>query len=157
MKTRSICSVRFCRTVPHRSPAPAREIVVVQIAACLQPLHFAAVERVDGDDRNSQHLAEPVDVDADRLLLRHVDHREDRHDRQPHFGELHREVEVALDVARVDDVDDEVRLAAGESAFLLLHGDPGPVPDLLSAAGQAVEDRRLSAVRVSGNCNGDAA
>ena len=64
----------------------------------------------DGHDRNAQHALEQVDVDGAAVRGNLVHHVEGEHHGAIELHELHRKVEVALDVGGVDDVDEGVGL-----------------------------------------------
>ncbi|KAF5031695.1 hypothetical protein DSECCO2_625090 [anaerobic digester metagenome] len=138
-------------------------------------------------DRDLEELRKPRPVDGVALRFGHIGHVQGDDDRDPEFRELRRQVEVPLQVRRVHDLDDDVRLLVEEEvprddlvcgvrgqavgagkvddldlvavtadpAGLLLHGHPGPVPDVLPRTGQCVKERRLADVGVAGECDPD--
>ncbi len=61
-------------------------------------------------DRYTQHLLHAVDVDAAAVCGEFIHHIEGNNHRDIHFEELHREVEIALNVRHIDDIDDCVGL-----------------------------------------------
>ena len=86
-------------------------LIVRDVNRVLDELVDALVAyRGDGDDRNAQDLLELVDPDGTAVALHLVHHVEREHHGYAELHELHREVEIALDVGRVDDVDDALRL-----------------------------------------------
>ena len=66
------------------------------------------------NDRNAQLLGELLDVDDVAALPDNIHHVERDNDRQTHFDQLRGQVEVALDVGRIDEVHDGVRLLVYE-------------------------------------------
>ena len=78
----------------------------------------------DADDLTVQSLADAREVDRVAVFLDDVHHVDRNHHRQSEFGQLRREVEVALDVRAVDDVQDRVGVLLDEELArdLLLEG-----------------------------------
>ena len=78
----------------------------------------------DADDLTVQSLADAREVDRVAVFLDDVHHVHRHHHRQSEFGQLRREVEVALDVRAVDDVQDRVGVLLDEELArdLLLEG-----------------------------------
>ena len=140
----------------------------------------------DLDDLAAKLTGQLCGVDLIAVLADNVHHVDGDDDRDAQFGELRGEVQVALEVRAVDDVQDRIGTLADqvvtgddllqrvrgqgvdtrkvgdrhtvvllELAFLLFHGDAGPVANELVRTGQRVEQRRLAAVRVArkGNSN----
>ncbi len=126
------------------------------------------------------------DVDLIAVLADHVHHVDGDHHGDAQLGQLRGQVQVALQVGAVDDVQDGVgalgdqvvtgydflqrvggqRVNTGqvhdddvvmllETAFLLFHGDAGPVADELVGTGQGIEQRRFTAVGVARQGNLD--
>ena len=132
-------------------------------------------------DRSAEETAQLFKIEVQPALLRIVDHIEHQQHRQVKFGQLRGQVKVALGVAGVDDVQDQVDPAVQKLLkrdLLLRRGvrqtvnarqvddldleivDPahaalafdrhaGVVADMLPGAGQLVENRGFSAVRVT--------
>ena len=65
----------------------------------------------DGDDGNAEQPLHLVDADGPAVALHLVHHVERQHHRDAELHQLHGEVEVALDVCGIHDVDDAARLA----------------------------------------------
>ena len=63
---------------------------------------------LDGHHRHAELLRQPVDVDRDALPLGDVDHVQRDDDRHAQLQDLRRQVEIALQVGRIDDGDDDV-------------------------------------------------
>ena len=78
----------------------------------------------DADDLTVQSLADAREVDRVAVFLDEIHHVHRHHHRQSEFGQLRREVEVALDVRAVDDVQDRVGVLLDEELArdLLLEG-----------------------------------
>ena len=78
----------------------------------------------DADDLTVQSLADAREVDRVAVFLDEIHHVHRHHHRQTEFGELRREIEVALNVRAVDDVEDSVRILLDEELTrnLLLKG-----------------------------------
>ena len=64
--------------------------------------------RLDGYDRNAKLPAETLGVDADALRPGDIDHVERQHDRNAQFQSLRGEIQVAFQVGRIDDRDDDI-------------------------------------------------
>ena len=147
-----------------------------------------ALERGDLDDLAAELLRELAQVDPVAVLADDVDHVHRHDDRDAERHQLGGEVEVALDVRAIDDVEDRVRLllhevfarddllqrirrervdagqvldddvpVALQAAVLLLDRHAWPVADVLVRAGERIEQRRLAAVRVPRERDGDRA
>ena len=76
-----------------------------------QLVHALVFCRRDGHDRHAKHRLHGVDVDRALIAQQLVHHIEREHHRHVHLQKLHGEVEIALDVRGVHDVDDRRRLA----------------------------------------------
>ena len=74
-------------------------------------IHAAALERRGGNDRATELTGELVDVDLVAVLLDEVHHVESDDHRKSQFENLRGQIQVALQVGRVDQVDDDVRVA----------------------------------------------
>ena len=74
-------------------------------------VHAAALERRGGNDRAAELARELVDVDRVAVLLDEVHHVEGDDHRQAQFENLRGQIQVALQVGRVDQVDNDVRVA----------------------------------------------
>ena len=74
-------------------------------------IHAAALERRGGNDRATELAGKLVDVDLVAVLLDEVHHVEGDDHRQAQFENLRGQIQVALQVGRVDQVDDDVRVA----------------------------------------------
>ena len=136
--------------------------------------------RGDLDDLAAELTAQLRDVDLVAVLADNVHHVDGDDHGDAKLGQLGGQVEVALEVGAVDDVQDGVRalrdqVVQGDDlfhgvrgqrvdtgkvhdddvvvllqlAFLLFHGDARPVADELVGAGQRVEQRGFTAVRVT--------
>ena len=66
--------------------------------------------RGDRHHRDAEHRLHLVDADRAAVFAHLVHHVEREHHRHVELHELHRQVQVALDVRRVDDVDDPLRV-----------------------------------------------
>ena len=71
-------------------------------------VYALARSRADGDHWHTQHGFQPVDVNRSAIAPQLVHHVERDHHGAIHLEALHGEVEVALDVGRIHDVDDGV-------------------------------------------------
>ena len=151
------------------------------LGSCLGAL---ALQGADLDRLAAQLGAQLLQVDLVAVLAHQVDHVHSHDHRDAQLDQLGGQVQVALDVGAVDDVQDGVGLlldqistgddflqrvrrqrvdtgqvldddilVALQLAFLLFHGNAGPVADVLVGAGQVVEQGRFTAVRVAGKCN----
>ena len=104
----------------HRAAlAPLRRGLV---GALHQLFDARALERGDLDDGHAQLLFERLGVKLVAVLLHDVRHVQRDGDGNVHLQELRRQVQVALEVGRVDDVDDAVGLfiqniVAGDDLF----------------------------------------
>ena len=80
--------------------------------------HAASLVRLDQDDRHAQLLPQPSEVDFESAMLGHVDHVQHDDGRQAQLQHLADQVEIALQVAGVDDrhhqIDRPHVLAAGQ-------------------------------------------
>ena len=153
----------------------------------LGSLHDAgALQGGDLNDLTAKLAGQLCGIDLIAVFADDVHHVDGDDDRDAQLGELRGEVQVALEVRAVDDVQDRIGTLADqivtgddllqrvrrqgvdtgkvgdrhtvvllELAFLLFHGDAGPVANELVRTGQRVEQRRLAAVRVArkGNSN----
>ncbi len=103
----------------HRT---AVRVTVAEIRAARALLVFGDVNAVtdqlvhtlifrcgNGNDRDAQDGLHAVDADRAAVTAHLVHHVERQHDRNVEFEKLQRKVQVALDVRRVDDVDDAGR------------------------------------------------
>ena len=120
-------------------------------------LELADARGAGGDDAHdgaAEGLLKLVEADFDLVLLRDVEHVDDDEHRHAHLDELCGEVEVALEVGGVDDVDDAFRLAredvvASDALILARCGgrrdgvDAGKVGDLDFLAAPGVGARLL--------------
>ena len=76
-----------------------------------QLVHALVLRRRDRHDRHAQHALHRVDVHRAAVagqLVHHVQRHDHRH---VHLQQLHRQIQIALDVRRVDDVDDGLGLS----------------------------------------------
>ena len=88
----------------HRFAARGGERLIEQFA------HALALGGGDGDDGDAERRAHFLHVDRAAVGAHLVHHVERQHHRHAKLEELEREVEVALDVGRIHDVDDAVGL-----------------------------------------------
>ena len=97
-------AARRAEVQPTRALPMARDVqrVLDQLAGAL------VLRRRDGDDRDSQQALEEVDVDGPAVRGDLVHHVQRQHHGPVELHELHREIEVALDIRGVDDVDDRI-------------------------------------------------
>ena len=63
------------------------------------------------DDRDAEHIAHFLSIDSAAVGTHLVHHIERQHHRHAQLKELKRQVQVALDIGRIDDVNDAVRLS----------------------------------------------
>ena len=70
--------------------------------------------RRNRDDRDAERRLELIDVDVAAVRPHLVHHVQREHHRDAELHDLHREIEIALEVRRVDDVDDAVRMRVQE-------------------------------------------
>ncbi len=104
----------------------------------VDPLVF---DRRDREDRHSQLPLHRFDFDGPAVAADLVHHIERNHHRNPQLDELHTEVEVALDIGRIKDIDDPVRMAAQQEVA----GD-----DLLvGVGGKRVDARQVNHRHIS--------
>ena len=96
--------------------------------------------RGDGDDRDAQPGFQLVDADGAAVLADLVHHVEREHHGHIQLHELHGQVEVALDVGRIHDVDDALGLVAQQE----LAGDQL----LARVRGHGVDARQVGDQRV---------
>ena len=73
-----------------------------------------ALCRADGDDRDAQLLAHAFDVHGAAVCTHFVHHVQRKHHGDAQLKKLQRQVQIALDVGRVNDVDDAVGLAVDD-------------------------------------------
>jgi hypothetical protein len=77
---------------------------VAPVADRVEEIADAVATPGDGlDDRRTQQLGEPFRVEGGALALGHIDHVEGDHHRQTELEQLHRQIEVPLEVGGVDD------------------------------------------------------
>ena len=129
--------------VPHRVNAPVHGSAVVMFPAEVLPerslLVFCQMDRVlrdlldalvlhrgDRDDRHAEQRLHAVDIDGPAVSADLVHHIEGHHHGHVHFQQLHRQIQVPLDIRGVHDINDRLRL-------LLQHEIAGD--DLLAAVG----------------------
>ncbi len=91
--------------------------VMLHLAACRnayrlvhQFFHALALASDNRDHRDAHQLAELLAVDMLPLLFDIIHHIDSNHHRPPQFHQLNGEIEVALDVGAVDDIDDDIRI-----------------------------------------------
>ena len=72
--------------------------------------HTVSTGRADGNDRDAKHIAHFRDVDRAAVRVDLIHHIECQHHRYAQLQKLQGQVEIALDVGRVHDIDDAVRL-----------------------------------------------
>ena len=141
-----------------------------------------------GRKRNARHTVEIrkfIEVQLDSAILGNVHHVDGNHHRNFHVGKLARKEQVAFQVRRIDDVDNQARFAAEQVVdssafvfgiceqsvstrkvhqanlavaqfkvtFLLFDRHARPVTHMLASTRKGVKESRLTAVRVTGNCN----
>ena len=108
---------------------PARTLLVLGHMDRMvhQFVHALVLGRRDGHHRDAQHGFHLVDADGAAVAAHLVHHVQGQHHGGIQLHELHRQVQVALDVGRVHDVDDAGRLFADDE----LAGD-----DLLAGIGR---------------------
>ena len=75
-----------------------------------QILNALVLRRGDGNDRNAEFIGHFLHIDGAAVAAHFVHHVERQHHRDLHFKKLQRQIEVALDIRGVDDIDDAVRL-----------------------------------------------
>lgn len=90
-------------------------------------LHAAALERRGRHHRAAQALGKGIDVDLIAVFLHEIHHVEGHDGGDAQIDDLGGEVEVALEIRRVHQIDDRVRLATHE----VVAGD-----DLLGGVGR---------------------
>ena len=66
--------------------------------------------RADRNDRHAQDLLHKVDIDRAAVAGQLIHHVQRDNDRPVRLKKLHRQIQVALDIRRVNDIDDRVRL-----------------------------------------------
>ena len=128
---------------------------------------------------------QPAGKIMDSAILGNVHHVDGNHHRNFHVGKLARKEQVAFQVRRINDIDNQARFAAEQvvdsSAFVfgiceqsvstrkvhqanlavaqfkvtffLFDSHAGPVTHMLTGTRKGVKESRLTAVRVTGNCN----
>ena len=79
-----------------------------------QLLGALALDGCGLNDRNAKLLGELLDVDHVAALLDDIHHVQRDNDRDAHFEQLGGQVQVALDVGRINEVHDSVRLLVYE-------------------------------------------
>ena len=143
-----------------------------------------ALQSADLNSLTAQLGAQLLQVDLIAVLADEVDHVDSHDHGDAQLDELSGQVQVALDVGTINDVQDGIGLLldqvstgddffqsvrrqgvdtgqvldddilrAFQLALFLLHGNAGPVADVLVRAGQCIEQGRFTAVRVAGQCN----
>ena len=75
-----------------------------------QILNALVLRRGDGNDRNAEFIGHFLHIDGAAVAAHFVHHVERQHHRDLHFKKLQRQIEVALDIRGVDDIDDAIRL-----------------------------------------------
>ena len=138
--------------------------------------------------RNARHAVEIrkfIEVQLDSAIFSDVHHVDGNHHRNFHVGKLARKEQVAFQVRRIDNVNNQARFAAEQVVnssafvfgiceqsvstrkvhqanlavaqfkvtFLLFDRHAGPVTHMLAGTRKRVKESRLTAVRVTGNCN----
>ena len=141
-----------------------------------------------GRKRKARHAVEIrkfVEIQLDFAIYGNIHHVDGNHHRNLHVGKLARKEQVAFQVRRIDDVDNQARFAAEQVidssafvfgiceqsvstrkvhqanlavaqfkvTFLLFDRHAGPVTHMLAGTRKGVKESRLTAVRVTGNCN----
>ena len=106
MQGTAVGPVRRAEVEAARTLAVARDMHRV-FHELSRPLVFGGG---DGHDRNTQHAFEQVNVDRSAVRGDLVHHVEGEHHGAIELHELHRKVEVTLDVGGVDDVDEGIGL-----------------------------------------------
>ena len=74
----------------------------------LQPRQAGPPIGLDGHDGNAQLPFQPGEIDANPPLLGHVEHVDGQHGGQSQFEHLADQIEIALEVAGVDDAHDGI-------------------------------------------------
>jgi len=117
----------------------------------LEGRHLLAIVGRERHHGAAERMAEQPLVDGDAAFLQQIQLVEHHHHGQPQLAQLQGEIEGALQVRGVDDVEQQIRLLALDEAAgdLLVDGDPAPVAHLLAGAGQGVEQGGLAAVGVA--------
>ena len=123
-----------------------------------QPAPFRDVHHVDGDRHGDAHVGELAGEEEVALEVGGVDDVHDEvgfaREQEVDGGALVLGVgEERVGAGQVDHAD--VAAAQLEVALLLLDGDAGPVAHALARAGEGVEQRRLPAVGVAGDRDGE--
>ena len=148
-------------------------------------LHDAlALQSGNLTDLAAQLTGQFAEVDLIAVLADNVHHVDGHNHRDTQLGQLRGQVQVALQVGTVDQVQDCIRalgdqvitgndffqrvrrqgvnagqvgdddvVVLAQAAFLLFYGNAGPVAHKLIGAGQGVEQRGFTAVRVACQCD----
>ena len=117
------CLRMVLNLMAHRVDAPVDRTRLAEIIHLRQNLPFRRAHRLvhqlrhavcrrraDRDNRNAERLRHLLDVDAAAVSGQLVHHVECQHHRNAQRQQLQRQIEIALQIRRVDDVDDAVRL-----------------------------------------------
>ena len=75
-----------------------------------QLLDTFILRRTDRNDRYPQNLLQLIDVDRTAIVAHLVHHVQRQHHGDAKLHELHRQAEIALDIGRIHNVDDSIRL-----------------------------------------------
>ena len=151
-----------------------------------QLTHALVLGSGNGNDRNAQHRLHLIDAHRAAVAAHFVHHIQCQHHRGIQLHELHGQVQVALDVGGIHDVDDagglfaddelpgddllagigghgvdarqvgdlRLRVAFDGTAFAI-HRHAREIAHMLVGAGELIEQGRLAAVLVSGQCKGE--
>ena len=87
------------------------------VTQCLDALPFAAD---GGNHGNTEVRLQLVRMDGQPQLLRHIDHIQRQHNRTVEFHELEGQMQAALQIGCINDIDDDVRRFAKQK----VPGDP---------------------------------
>ncbi len=90
----------------HPGLIPRRVRRSDRFAQCIQPLFLV---RLDGHDRNAELPAQTLHINADALRRGHIDHVQRHDDRHAQLESLRRQIQIAFEVAGIDDGDDDIR------------------------------------------------
>ena len=75
-----------------------------------QLIHALVLCGGDRNDRHPQHVLHGVDIYRAAVGIDLIHHVEGNNHRHIHFQQLHRQIQIALDIGRIDDIDDAVGL-----------------------------------------------
>ena len=91
---------------------PERFLLIVCDVDCVldQLVDALILRRGDRHDRHAEQLLHHVDIYAAAVCGQLIHHIERNDRRDVHFEELHCQIEIALDIRDIDDVDDRMRL-----------------------------------------------